>query len=164
MNRNLFGDTRHYYAITQIQERKTDKILDTTLENRIRELLSFGKRDVKKLVEQTCKQANIAIREYLRAETALKLTQADKRQTVPYRVVDGIPKPLAAKLVGLPDPMLLLLLQKRQLIDEGEMSLDFVIRRYQEITKVIPPEKDIQNDLKSSSEYFSNILKTIDGL
>jgi len=106
----------------------------------------------------------MAIREYLRSETALKLTQSDKRQTVPYRVVDGIPISLAEKLEGLPDPILLLLLQKKQLIAEGEMSLNFVIRRYQEITKVVHPGKDIQNDLKSSSEYFNKILKAIDEL
>jgi len=164
MNRELFGDPNHYYSKVPIHENKPSKTWETPLEKRIRQILSSAQTDVKKRVEQTCKQANMAIREYLRSETALKLTQADKRQAVPYQVIDGIPLSLAEKLEALPDPILLLLLQKRQLVAEGEIALNFVINQYQEIAKVVPPERDLQNDLKSSGEYFRNILKAIDDL
>jgi len=164
MSRELFGDPNHYYSKVPIHENKPSKTWDTPLEKRIRQILSSAQTDVKKRVEQTCKQTNISIREYLRSETALKLTQADKRQTVPYEVIDGIPISLADMLEALPDPILLLLLQKRQLIAEGEIALNFVINQYQVIAKVVPPGRDLQNDLKLSGEYFRNILKAIDDL
>lgn len=164
MNRESFGAESHYYADAHIQESKSKKREDTPLENRIRQLLNSEQSNVKKRVDQTCKQANIVIREYLRSETALKLSQADRRQAVPYQVVDGIPLSLAEMLKTLPEPILLLLLQKKQLISYGEMALNFVISRYPEITKVMQPEKDLQNNLKSSSEYLNKILIKIDDL
>lgn len=162
MNQNLFGDVNRYYSKSRLPERKSGEQWDTPLEKQIRNLLTTKQSDAKKRVAQACKQANIMIREYLRAETALKLSQADRRQSVPYQVVDGIPKSLAIKLENLPDPILLLLMQNKQLLKNGEAALDFVLECYPEIRKVLSQQSDIKDDLMSSKDFFSGIHNMID--
>jgi hypothetical protein len=158
MDNELFGDPRRYYA----DERKLDEKDDTLLESKIRQLLTSKQTGVKNRCEQACRQANVAIREYLRSETALKLSQADRRQAVPYQVVDGIPESLAIRLGELPDPVLLLLLQKRQLLKNGEAALDFTISQYPAITMKLYHGKDVQADLRSACDFLHQILNITD--
>lgn len=163
MSRDLFGDDSHYYSEPYIPERESGERWDTPLENRIRQLLTSQQADVRERIEQACKQANLAIREYLRSETALKLSQAERRQTVPYQVVDGIPRSLAYKLEDLPDPILLLLLQKRQLLKQGESALQLTVNNYGEILQVLgAKDAGEKNALKTSGEFIHNILKKLD--
>jgi hypothetical protein len=44
-------------------------------------------------VERTCKQWNSIIRDYLRNETALRLTAGGRSQSVPIKIDDGMPDP-----------------------------------------------------------------------
>ena len=163
MNRELFGDASHYYTDNYAPEREPGAKGDTPLENQIRRLLTSKQSDVKKRVEQACKQANMAIREDLRSETALKLSLAEHRQTVPYQVVDGIPRNLLAiRLEELPDPTLLLLLQKRQLLKNGEAALDFATSHYLEIMNVIEHGNGGQAALESTRDFFHKVLDKVD--
>jgi len=59
------------------------------------EKTSPGTRGV---VERTYKQWNTILRDYLRTETALRLTVGDDAQSVPVKVADGLPRPLAGIL------------------------------------------------------------------
>lgn len=162
MSRELFGDDSHYYAAPYVPQRKPGEAGDSPLEKQLRQLLTSKQSDAKKSVEHACRQANMAIREYLRAETALKLSQADRRQSVPYQVIDGIPRLLTIRLQNLPDPVLLLLLQKRQMLQNSKLALEFSISQYPAIKKFVGQEKDIQEALKLTEDFFSDILKTID--
>lgn len=163
MNRELFGDNSHYYSNPCIPERKSGEHGDTPLENRIRQLLASQQVDVKDRVEQVCRQANLAVREYLRSETALKLSQAERRQAVPYQVVDGIPRSLAIKLEELPDPILLLLLQKRQLLNNGESALSLVTDYFPDILRILVEKSSIEKvSLEISKLFIQETLKKLD--
>lgn len=162
MNRELFGDESHYYADPYAPQRKPGEVWDSPLEKQLRQLLTSKQSDARKRVEHACRQANMAIREYLRAETALKLSQADRRQSVPYQVIDGIPRSLAVKFQNLPDPVLLLLLQKRQVLQNGKVALEFLVSQYPAIKKFLDQEKDDQDALKSTQVLFNDILENID--
>lgn len=50
---------------------------------------------LRETVERCCKQWNNILRDYMRTETGLRLTVGDESQSVPVRVVDGMPKPFA---------------------------------------------------------------------
>ncbi len=65
-----------------------------------------GSRD---LVERTFKQWNTILRDYLRTETALRLTVGEDAQSIPVRIVDGMPRRFAEALQQFEDlaPMLL---------------------------------------------------------
>lgn len=163
MSRELFGDGSHYYSEPYVPERKSGERWDTPLENRIRQLLTSQQADVRDRVEHACKQANLAVREYLRSETALKLSQAEHRQTVPYQVVDGIPRSLAIKLEELPDPILLLLLQKRQLLKNGESALNLVTSYFPDILRILGKKDSGEKEtLRTSSLFIQDILKKLD--
>src|SRR5438477_11798983 len=56
------------------------------------EKASPGTRGV---IERTSKQWNTILRDYLRTETALRLSVGDDAQSVPVKVVEGLPRPLA---------------------------------------------------------------------
>jgi len=162
MSKKLFGDNNHYYSDPHPRERKPGGKWDSPVESKIRHLLTSQKVDVKKRVENTCKQANLAIREYLRSETALKLSQPERRQTVPYQVVDGIPLLLASKLEKLPDTILLLFMQKRQLLKTGITALEFIDEYFSEIMKLLGREgSDDFDALEASAQFIDEFLSKL---
>ena len=154
MGRENFGDNSHYYSQEAIPEREPGPEWDTPLESRIRGLLATQKLNAREQVEQACKQSNLAIREYLRSETALKLSHADQRQSVPYKVVDGIPRSFERFLDDLPDPILLMLLQRKQLLRNGEEALSLVIKHLPQILRLLEQESGDEKDKLSDSRVF----------
>lgn len=58
---------------------------------------------IRQSVERACKQWNTTLRDYLRNETALRLTVGDETRSVPVRIVDGMPLPFAEVMRELND-------------------------------------------------------------
>jgi hypothetical protein len=163
MDRELFGDDCHYYSRPNVPERQIGEYWDTDIERRIRNLLTSQQADVKERVEHTCRQFNPIIRDHLRSETALRLSLGDRRQSVPYQVVDGIPISLARKLEELPDPILLILLQNRWLLKNGESALNLLQNHLHSIFRILDKEDSGEGEaLRTSSFFIKEILDKLD--
>ena len=59
------------------------------------EALEEASTGIREVVERTYKQWNTILRDYLRSEMALRLTVGTDAQSVPVRVVGGMPLPFA---------------------------------------------------------------------
>src|SRR4051812_36843849 len=57
------------------------------------ELLEKARPGVREMVERTYRQWNNILREYVRAETGLRLTVGDDAQAVPVKIDGGMPLP-----------------------------------------------------------------------
>ena len=94
----------------------------------IRGLLQNLDEKLPERVERSYKQWNLIVRDYLRNETALRLTVGDDHQAVPVKVCDGLPRPLWELVRQFPDRELWELLLNRGRIGDAVTGLD-VLRR-----------------------------------
>ena len=88
-------------------------------------------------VESAVKQWNSTIRDHLRNETGLRLSQGSEVQAVPVRVQDGIPAPLLDLLKGLEKWALLVLNRTR--IEQAVAGVGFLAAQYDALSRVVPP-------------------------
>jgi hypothetical protein len=75
-------------------------------------------------VERAFKQWNGILRDYIRNETALRLTVGSESQMVPVRVVDGMPRPFADIVKNFQGIEWLLL--NRSLVESAELGAGFL--------------------------------------
>lgn len=93
-----WGGKDKYYDIELFAAQKQVKHESTLQENFLLQLLKEHDPDLRQKIERAFRQWNLILRDYLRNETALRLSIGDEAQTVPVRIMDGLPKPLAAIL------------------------------------------------------------------
>lgn len=93
-----WGHDRHY-------ETSSDGAVDSNnhLYSRWVHALESVQRDTKGAVTRAKDKWNIIIRDRLRNETALRLTIGDRTQSVPIRVVDGLPEPFLSVIEQFAD-------------------------------------------------------------
>ena len=89
---NAWGHPDRYYTAVGTPRRDDTEVYTHTWQGAL-EQAHPGVRDT---VFRTYKQWNNILRDYLRTETALRLTVGDQSQAVPVRVVNGMPPPLTA--------------------------------------------------------------------
>lgn len=162
MENKLFGDSERYYSSPRLPNRQEGKKWDSPMESRIRHLLSTQHANTQLIVEQACKQANLAVREYLRDETALKISHPERRQTVPFKVVDGLPLSLEHRLEHLPQDIFLFLLQRRHLLNQGHAALQFLDENLLQLLKAFEVvDSGEKIGLSSSIKLIEDILLKI---
>ncbi len=96
----------------------------TPAEKRWAELLEQATPGAKDQVTRAFKQWNNILRDYLRTETALRLTVGDDAQAVPVRIVDGMPLPFADAIRQFEDLEWLLL--NRPLVEAAAKGAGFL--------------------------------------
>lgn len=74
-------------------------------------------------VSQAVKRFSPVLREIIRSETGLRLSDGASRVSLPVRVVDGVPAELAEVIARNPDPLLWRLLALRGQFEEGKNTL-----------------------------------------
>src|SRR5262249_48106611 len=79
-----------------------DKALQNQAEKIIRPLIPS---DAEQRVSRAWKQWNQIIRDHIRSETGLKLSEGDTRYSIPVQVVDGLPLTLAKLIEKCHDPV-----------------------------------------------------------
>ena len=91
---SAWGDADRYYAVSMTESLRAAGYADKWAAGWADDLeqASPGIRDS---VERVCKQWNNILREYLRGETALRLTVGGESQSVPVKVVEDLPPPFA---------------------------------------------------------------------
>ena len=62
--------------------------------------------DAQERIERAVKQANVLLRDHIRAETGLKLSDGAERLSIPVRVRDGFTGPFGDVILRYPDPLL----------------------------------------------------------
>ena len=160
-----FGDPRRYYSESITSENDLNDYWGWEFENKVRYLISADHIDLKKRVEQACKRSNLGIREILRSETALRISQAEHKQTVSYQVVDGIPRPLIDLLSSLPDDRtLLMLLKNKQLFKDSQSCIQLIQDDFFSILRLLGIDDSGQKSaLSSSADLINRIIQRIDG-
>jgi len=90
---------RHYAAA--VNARRTPRREGEEDGSYLISALEAASPGVREAVERACKQWNTILRDYLRNETALRLTVGDDTRAVPVRVVSGVPTVFASVMIPL---------------------------------------------------------------
>jgi len=88
---------RHYSASMADASRVADRAAEQA-DIRWGKALERASPSISDTVQRTFKQWNTILRDYLRSETALRLTTGGDSQSVPVKVVGGMPRPFAEVL------------------------------------------------------------------
>lgn len=89
--------------------------------------------DAKDIVDKTVNQMNTVIREHMRAETGLRLSDDSMRQIIPVRVVEGFIRPLAELIVQYDDPVLWKLISVQSQLQNIEDGLNALLAEWPKI-------------------------------
>lgn len=110
--------------------------------------------DLKKRVEKSVKEANTQLREALRSETGLKLSNEKTRQNVPVRVADGIPECLM-DVLKVDDDLLDLYLDLA-IFKSAAKGIELLLPKYVYLEKWEPLAPSI-----ASKDEFDNSRKSL---
>lgn len=80
--------------------------MDTRQEKAIRVIKALIPPDAEDKVSRTVRQLNKPVRDHIRAETGLRLTDAQARSSIPVKVTEGFPARLAGLIDKYDDPVL----------------------------------------------------------
>lgn len=111
--------------------------------------------DAEDRVSRSFKQWNQIIREHIRNETALKLSDGDGRNSIQVRVVEGFPIPLARLIDSYGEPELWQIIVGQRRIGGIIEGLQFLLRDWSafENWKRLPPEA------KGAEPHFARTLE-----
>ena len=117
---NSWGHPDKYHSVGafDIAKKESDATLARTQE--IEALLLARDPEMRQKVERTFRQWNLIIRDYLRNETALRLSVGDDNQSVPVRIMDGFPKPFESLISGNNVTLLRILLNRPSIINTAK--------------------------------------------
>lgn len=142
MSRETFGGRDKYYSAFIGQTRSPRETEDSRM---IKSLLGDDDEGFK-TVDRTFRQWNLAVREQLRAETGLRLSAGDDIRSVPVRISDGLPVPLATVVSEFSASDWEFLLN-RPLLDELRSGLTFLEREYDRACDWLrPPEREVSRE------------------
>lgn len=134
--RTAWGNAGRHYAATLYAESPTKMGANAQGGNRWVNALEFASPGTKETVERTYRQWNTILRDYLRSETALRLSVGEDTQSVPVKVVDGMPKPFADVMRQFDGIEWLLL--NRPAVEAAAAGTDFMERRVDEVREKWP--------------------------
>ena len=88
--------------------------------------------DAEERVQQAYDQAKSIVRQRIRRETGLSLKHGDRQQTIPVRIIDGFPVPLAKMISNFPDRVLWRLILGKPRLGAIIDGLDYLINAWKE--------------------------------
>lgn len=164
---SAFGNSGHYYSDQATSDPPLFGCESTEESEVLRSLLFSHDGNLRQRVEQAFKQWNNTLREHLRAEMALKLSAGDDAQSVPVKVVDGLPDPLAAVFQGHP-PELWRFLLRMPLMEATHIGLGFTAEYYQELWRAVAYEQSPESlpgleQIHHVRDGFGRILEFLSG-
>jgi hypothetical protein len=160
-----FGDPSRYYAADQAKAINAGEREPTRLERRFAEFLNGHDPGLKRTVERAFRQWNGILRDYLRAETGLRLMVGEETQAVPVRVTDGLPWPIA-DILGVFDEKIWQLLINRAVLERGGLGLSFVQSEFGWISALegISPSPVTSEEVSRTAVLFGLLLQAIEKL
>jgi len=132
------------------------------MERRWAELLEQASPGVRETVERTYKQWNGILRDYMRTETALRLTVGDEAQAVPVRVVAGMPGPFARVIEQFNGLEWLLLNRAR--VEDAQRGSRFMLDHYGSLLGEVPDDAEVAEpeQLMAVEKTAAELLKLVD--
>jgi uncharacterized protein YifE (UPF0438 family) len=152
-----WGDPNHYYSqALPTQTSGTQRPLSPE-EKKIMALLRQFDPELRQRVERAFKQWNLTIRDYLRNETALRLSVGGDTQSVPVRIVDGLPKPFLNNIPKFIEYSWLLL--NRMQIKQAAEGLKFIDGKFHLLSEVedLRPLIATKDEVHNVSEFFEQL-------
>jgi hypothetical protein len=140
MRSDSWGHDGRYYSSWTRELSKLDATGPTPEGTWWAELLEAAAPGTRDIVSRTFKQWNNIVRDYLRTETALRLSVGDEAQAVPVRVADGIPRPFASALEHLTDIAWLVL--HRPKLEAAVAGTDFMVQNATLLQPSMPGTSD----------------------
>lgn len=135
-----WGHPGRYYSVgafkAGVGEKKDPASLARARE--IEAFLNARDQEIPKKVERTFRQWNLIIRDYLRNETGLRLTFGDSTQSVPVRIIPGLPKPFDDFIADNNANLLMILLNKPAIINAAE-GMAFFDEQFMALSKDCAP-------------------------
>lgn len=129
---------------------------NTQLEDRAKRVIEpLIPHDAKERVTRAYKQWNQIVREHIRTETALRLSDGEGRNAIQVRVVEGFPVPLARLIDNYGDPVLWRIIVGQPKIGGIVEGLRFLLNDWDSFEawdKLPPHAKGIQPHLMRSLE------------
>jgi hypothetical protein len=129
-------------------------------ERKLRNLLESDEYRFKERVERAFKSWNQRIREQLRQETALRLSDGGRVQSVPVKIEDGLPDPLDDIIVSHSEIWLLL---HATLIKQTAEGLKLIERYYQSLSalELMQPVPATRVEIHNSKEFTQKLADII---
>lgn len=105
---------------------------DTGLQDRVIHIIKpLISEDAEERVKRSCKQWNLVVRDHIRNETALRLTDGDAKGAIPVKVVQGFAVPLAELINKFSDPVLWRLILGQPKLDRIIEGLNYFLDGWQ---------------------------------
>ncbi len=131
-------------------------------------LCELGDSGMRDEVFRALKKWNQAIRDQLREETRFKFVSEGSMQSVPIRVVDGVPYPFASILHGI-EAILLKLLLSRGDLEAGHHALGIVQRYFaglcEWVSQQVPDSKAPERQsIVDTMDFMKVLSEALDGI
>jgi hypothetical protein len=152
-----FGSEDRYYS--DVFLRATKSSAQKAAEPTINRILADYQQDWREQVLRTFRQWNNILREYLRNETALRLTIGSEQQSVPVRVTDGLPEPFAEIVNDFNDPLIWKLYLNRSVIAESVKGIRFLEANARKISQIeiVPTTPETSQELAHVRDLFEGL-------
>jgi len=162
--RPTWGSVGRYHSVDQIVASRDGKRPVSRTARELAELLHQYDPELRQRVERAFKQWNLIIRDYLRNETALRLSVGDDTRSVPVIVADGLPQPFEAVIEDLLGEAWLLL--NRPLIEQTAKGLALIDTRYDQLTNYTPfqPPPATREQVQHAGEYARRLAEFVQKL
>lgn len=161
--RPTWGAADRYHAVDQLAANRDAKHGGSRAASELADLLKQYDPELRQRVERAFKQWNPIIRDYLRTETALRLSVGEDTRSVPVVVADVLPRPFEAVISNLLGDAWLLL--NRPLIEQTLRGLTLIDTRYDEMTNWTPFQSPATRDeVQHVGEYAKRLADLVQNL
>jgi hypothetical protein len=152
-----WGHESRFYASKDTKQNGPGGLLWGS-EDAIKDMLLAFDPELPQRVKRAFKQWNLILRDYLRNETALRLSVGEEAQTVAVQITDGLPRPLDSVLSGCEAEVWLLL--HRPLIEKAHGGLLAIEGGWEKPLPVWAPQLgDIPtfDEVRRTGEYLGRL-------
>lgn len=161
---NSWGHPDKYHSVGAFDSQKKKPAAVLAKAKEIETFLRARDPEIPQKVERTFRQWNLIIRDYLRNETGLRLSVGDSTQSVPVRIVSGLPKPFE-DLIADNSPNLLMILLNRPSIINTAKGMAFFDRHLATLRREGFAEPDITyQEIRKVREFVDSVARQTEKL
>ena len=154
--------TRHYAERSARPGSSDQGKHGSSLAKKWADLLNAASPGRREAVDRAFRQWNGIVREYIRTETALRLTVGNEAQAVPVKIVDGLPRPLEEILIDFDGLEWLLL--NRPVIESAARGTRFLEEHLPHVRSILHEEKALpqREEVARVSSMAEKLLQRLD--
>ncbi len=151
-------DKYHSAGVLDIAKKQSDAVPAKVQE--IEKLLNDRDPEMSQKVERAFRQWNLIIRDYLRNETGLRLSVGDSMQSVPVRIMDGLPKPFEDLITNNNANRLMILLNRPSIVNTAK-GMAFFDNHFTTLSaeKFADPGKITHAEIRRVKEFVDSVAR-----